>query len=139
MKAEMLKFERSPYPWRDMMGQALAYGLKAEVFVIDRFHLSEFVYSSFLKREEPTILIRQIMDVQHRLDDSGAMTFYLYCDEKVRAERQKGRDKPDEIPDDIWQMAKILFRPTPIMTTYNEPARSAATIIRKWIGRKDND
>jgi len=132
VKAVAHKFERDSNPYRSMMGTVKAFGPEETVHVIDRFHLSEYVYSAYYSRIPWAKLVSQTFDIRSRLLDYRSLVCYVYCNDKARAERQLGRNKPDEIPYKFWADAKELFLPIPIDNGTLSIGGTAQQIVKKW-------
>lgn len=156
---EIMKFERGEVdPTHDMLN-ALTYladktrtfdGFK-KVFLIDRFHLSEFVYRHFDKNfpiDEDTTLSDTIM-IHRMLMAVRATVVILSCDDEKRKERifnRIGNNEDIENPErlEFWkslgeQMKRRYHNVSLIDTTEKTPmdsARIVNTFIQYSIDQK---
>ena len=125
-KVEVLKFQRGLNPAADMWATLQDLDHKRGIFIIDRFHLSEFVISTHLNRVPLPILTYTTARIHSKLHKDKSWILYVKAPLQLIIERARTRpDKefymPPEEEEALWQECTNRFMPTATIDTSNDP------------------
>lgn len=117
LNAEYKKFERASDPIAHMKEKIKELSVDANTaYVVDRFHLTEFVMSIALERLTPSILKRKIQTIDNMLGSAQASVVVLTASQAIMrkrvVERNDGRGFEAgslELCENLWEDAAKLF------------------------------
>lgn len=114
-KIEKLSKQRMQFPVVSMMRDWLPAAFdESSIFILDRGHLTEQVYTELTGR--PVTWTHQEMSwAEYFLSNANAVTVYLNCDPQVLYNRQisTGKESEGEIFT-IWRLFEIYYKRTPV-------------------------
>lgn len=109
IRVEKFKSTRPDDPFEEMIQAINSFSFNHDrLFIVDRFHLTEYVFSVYHNRVPLSKLINQTIHISRKLERASAIRVVLMASPEVLAERLKNRpegrgpDMPLELVQPLW-------------------------------------
>ena len=114
---KICKWPRGRRPYFDMMEAIVEMEhFGNQLYIVDRFHLTEYVMRTYDKSVFNGYLVQRTEDIQELLRVAHAAVFYVKADSAIRAQRVATRNdgRGDEMPlkdsEELWAHALKRFK-----------------------------